>query len=302
MREFCNHTPVWLVVLAVLFTVCRIGVEAATRFSPPPSANIKWQSADTWLKASTLPKKRILLFLRHSKSCPACDRAERRLTESSVANIINEKYVPIELKDPREMPADELPADYPGKGILEHRNSNVYPELLIVKPEGWNVNQGKIVDEAQLMMSLPSGVKEFVAADRSRDSYVPHYFEGGGNIAWERNLVKARALSSKQKPILAFFTQSKDLFCFENKAKLLSNPDISRLINEKCVPVLVTNHSREGKANSAQDSELLEQCKITEFPAVAIMFPDRKPLVYRGHAEDGLRDFLKAALSETAEK
>lgn len=300
MRDQCNSIPRWLVLAVLVATIGRFTCDGLASVSRQHTAlRIPWKSFAETMASKSIPTKPILLLTTHADGCPSCERAEMRLQEETNAKNIVERFQPVKLVDPRDI-SGELGGDFAGKKFLERLGTSNVPCLSIVMPDGWNVDHGDVITEHSLYFSYPFDLKQFLTQDPRKSLPVEFEENGGGYIQWRHGKERVLPDASAKKPLFVYFNQLKDLHCMKSKPLLLNNSDVSRIANTKCIPILVSSVSRMNQSDSAFDSELIKRCRVTAFPAVAILYKDRAPLVYRGTDGKALADFLGAATGETS--
>ncbi len=292
MGDLCNAVPRWFLILTLALLLGRIGVIFVSAQNKDQK-NIPWRSYNSVKDSEVLGhNKPVLIFVTHGSHCVACKRVEKDLQASVVADEIDRRFIPVKVLDTRVGTSD-APENDENKKFLDSLGRSA-PIVLRVAPQGWNVNGGLIEAESQISFIIYP--ESFVKA-----AEISSGLENikGAYIKWKPLAGAFSASSKTKKPLFIFFTRTRDQHCINNNGDLLSDEYVSKTANEKCIPIIITDYSRSGKANSPEAQELINRYAVKSFPTVCIIAEGHPPLINRSPDANTVTDLLRSVLENS---
>lgn len=294
MANKCNQVPRWLLLLTIAFLVARICFFIVARTTEMPSDAIRWRTYRSVSDNEVLgANKEVLIFLTHGSHCDDCRRVERRLRQPRLAAEIVRRYIPVRVFDSRD-PLRHAPEEPENKQLLDSLVSQA-PALIVVQPNGWNVNNGGVVengDQSSLLM-FGDWLEDHVTAKPA-----PLSPESAGFANWRSpsaGLVESHATG---KPLFLLFNRTRDLACAKRKSFILNDQELSERLNKFCIPVMITDFTRSGKANSQETNRLIKQYSVTRFPTVCIVGKGKPAVIDRSPSPGTVGNLLDSQLAE----
>jgi len=125
-----------------------------------------------------------------------------------------------------------------------------------------------------------------------------------GLVVWVPLEAAAQAAEQSGKPILYSFSAEWCAPCKSLDRDVFARANAAKLINERFVPVRVTDQQREQGKNPPGVQELQDRYRVSGFPTLVVARADGSPLSQRAGVRGGgaaVARFLEQALREAAE-
>lgn len=293
VAESCNKLPKWLISVTIGLLIVRV-VYSALLPCISDKGTVHWREFESVSEQEVLSSnKPVLMLVTHGASCEACRKAEETI-KPATAQALEKNFIAVKiLRDKKDDP-DEYTwrlnkNKEKGKKAFNYFSA---PCLIRIEPTEWT----ETPDVKELWHTTAFSFNAW-ASDISQSTPY-HSLQIGGYANWRTYATAEEEHKRTGKPLLLFFCSTRDKHCTTERGKILTDEKVRKLIEEKCIPVQITDCTRSGLKNSPETVRLLDQYKIRSYPTVVLLIPDKRPIPDRSPTAESIATLLESQLDE----